>query len=555
LGRRLGESTIQGKMNKLIAFVIFHLSFVILCASTNAQWGGAEAQRLTYNHSRNYGTQLYIDESNKLFLFHHQYRCDPEVQPCRDTMLLITKEEGEEWSQPEKVGNLDFEVVGYSRYLSYDPNKGVTHILYSTYPGNSVDDTLYYTNSNTPDWEVSKVDSLPGAGPSARYEWVCMDFDTSGNVHLVWNLRFDSLSANWYRVMYANNSTGQWTKQQVSEPMWLGGMKTATAHLAVQENGAAHIAYHDAAYCDLECVAFYATNDTLNGDTWTIDTLPKPSRPLWSYSPRAMDVDVNDRVHLITGGCTEEYCIEEGRYRRFYYYKDPGESIWHGPEQIPDTAFGFTLSITQLRVDEYGLPYASYLTFSNEVYFTERKQGSWQVPYELVGWHEGPDSLGVDDFSFVLDSEGHGHGAFDGLDVRHAFDNDSMEVYFLSCSNSAVDTWPEASPSHFRLSQNYPNPFNSFTSIQYTASSRQNHPVHTTLKIYNILGKEVRELVNTNQSTGSYSISWDGKDNLAKEVASGLYFYQLTVREAHPPEQSRGKAGDYRETKKLVLIK
>jgi hypothetical protein len=83
-----------------------------------------------------------------------------------------------------------------------------------------------------------------------------MDFDTSGNVHLVWNLRFDSLSANWYRVMYANNSTGQWTKQQVSEPMWLGGMKTATAHLAVQENGAAHIAYHDAAYCDLECVAF-----------------------------------------------------------------------------------------------------------------------------------------------------------------------------------------------------------------------------------------------------------------------------------------------------------
>ncbi|MGB3092594.1 MAG: FlgD immunoglobulin-like domain containing protein, partial [Candidatus Zixiibacteriota bacterium] len=84
--------------------------------------------------------------------------------------------------------------------------------------------------------------------------------------------------------------------------------------------------------------------------------------------------------------------------------------------------------------------------------------------------------------------------------------------------------------------------FNSVTSIQYTVSSRQNHPVHTTLKIYNTLGKEVRELVNTNRSTGSYSISWDGKNNAGKEVASGIYFYQLTTV-------------NHKQTKRMIMLK
>jgi flagellar hook assembly protein FlgD len=76
-----------------------------------------------------------------------------------------------------------------------------------------------------------------------------------------------------------------------------------------------------------------------------------------------------------------------------------------------------------------------------------------------------------------------------------------------------------------------------------------------TLKIYDILGREVTELVNHSQKPGRYKVTWDGKNNQRKEVASGIYFYQLTVRPAHRPEQSRGRAGNFTETKKLVVIK
>ena len=65
---------------------------------------------------------------------------------------------------------------------------------------------------------------------------------------------------------------------------------------------------------------------------------------------------------------------------------------------------------------------------------------------------------------------------------------------------------------------------------------------YTTLKIYNILGKQVRTLVHEPKGAGSYKVFWDGKDETGKAVASGIYFYQLT-------------AGDYKQTKKMTLIR
>jgi hypothetical protein len=88
-------------------------------------------------------------------------------------------------------------------------------------------------------------------------------------------------------------------------------------------------------------------------------------------------------------------------------------------------------------------------------------------------------------------------------------------------------------PKKFSLSQNYPNPFNPSTVINFTLPSNS----FVTLKIYNLLGKEVATLVNGTKGMGNYSVEWN-----ASQCASGMYFYKL-------------QAGNYTATKKLILLK
>lgn len=88
-------------------------------------------------------------------------------------------------------------------------------------------------------------------------------------------------------------------------------------------------------------------------------------------------------------------------------------------------------------------------------------------------------------------------------------------------------------PSQFNLAQNYPNPFNPNTTIKYAISN----PQLVTLKVYDVLGKEVITLVNQMQSGGDYEVEFN-----AEELGSGVYYYQLT-------------AGEFVSTKKMILIK
>ena len=96
-------------------------------------------------------------------------------------------------------------------------------------------------------------------------------------------------------------------------------------------------------------------------------------------------------------------------------------------------------------------------------------------------------------------------------------------------------------PSEYGLFQNSPNPFNPTTSIQYSVVSDQSRP-HVTLKIYNILGQEVRSLVDEPKDAGYYNVTWDGKDSDGREVGSGVYFCRL-------------KAGDFAAARRMILMK
>jgi len=97
-------------------------------------------------------------------------------------------------------------------------------------------------------------------------------------------------------------------------------------------------------------------------------------------------------------------------------------------------------------------------------------------------------------------------------------------------------------PKEIALFQNYPNPFNVTTLIRYHLSAVRGQPTAVTLKVYNLLGREVITLVDKKQKPGKYEVSWDGRNRSAEEVASGIYFYRLSAR-------------DFHRVRKLVILK
>ncbi len=97
---------------------------------------------------------------------------------------------------------------------------------------------------------------------------------------------------------------------------------------------------------------------------------------------------------------------------------------------------------------------------------------------------------------------------------------------------------------NYELSQNYPNPFNPMTTIKYSIANVETGYIPSVqLKVYDILGSEIITLVNKEQAQGNYEIDFDGS-----ELSSGIYFYRLQV-------YTPGRAGDFVETKKMILLK
>ena len=110
-----------------------------------------------------------------------------------------------------------------------------------------------------------------------------------------------------------------------------------------------------------------------------------------------------------------------------------------------------------------------------------------------------------------------------------------IEDYSINISGgiTGIQNYDNLIPKIFSLSQNYPNPFNPSTTISYQIPV----PGKVTLKIYDILGREVTTLVNKEQKAGNYKVNFD-----ASRLASGVYFYRIT-------------AGQFVSVKKMILMK
>ena len=93
-------------------------------------------------------------------------------------------------------------------------------------------------------------------------------------------------------------------------------------------------------------------------------------------------------------------------------------------------------------------------------------------------------------------------------------------------------------PDHYGLNRNMPNPFNPSTAIGYQLPEAG----LVRLAIYNLLGQEVRVLVDERKEAGSFTATWDGNDELGRRVATGVYLYRI-------------QAGDFSASKRMLLLK
>ncbi|HTY58526.1 MAG TPA: alpha-amylase family glycosyl hydrolase [Bacteroidota bacterium] len=162
------------------------------------------------------------------------------------------------------------------------------------------------------------------------------------------------------------------------------------------------------------------------------------------------------------------------------------------------------------------------------------------VPAQFVGLSDGTPYVATDLYNNNATRQVLFTGGVDTLNVSlpaygsavYVIDNVAHTLVLPSLTSIAQGGTPGV-PRHFALEQNYPNPFNPATTITYEIRTAG----EVTLKVYDLLGREVATLANGYQSAGTYTASFD-----ASRLSSGVYFYRL-------------QSGSFVNTKKMVLAK
>lgn len=174
---------------------------------------------------------------------------------------------------------------------------------------------------------------------------------------------------------------------------------------------------------------------------------------------------------------------------------------------------------------------------------TKVLSGSSAEDFYLIKTNSLGDTLWTKTYAFDASSNDFGRFGCTTLDGGYVitgwtglFNSDIYLVKTDSQGNLGavgIEEFPIKRPTHLQLFQNYPNPFNLITIINYQIQIES----WVTLKIYNILGQEVKTLVDEEKKPGRYEVRFD-----SSKLSSGLYIYQL-------------KAGEFTNSKKLLLLK
>ncbi len=220
--------------------------------------------------------------------------------------------------------------------------------------------------------------------------------------------------------------------------------------------------------------------------------------------------------------------ISEQYPKGFYKSTDNG-SHWEnlGNGFIRNHAKIMSLALRRKEIPN-GIYVSGFLYNQNE--YNPKTDKVWGIFYSSDGgynWeHKGLDSLYIESVELSSDENTLYAGVFS------SFGQSPSGLYKLDLTTDVLDDVLKI-PLQFSLMHNYPNPFNPSTQITFSVLKATD----VTLKVYDILGREVAVLVNERKQAGEYNVTWN-----AEGVPSGVYFYRIV-------------AGDFIETKKMVVVR
>jgi len=216
-------------------------------------------------------------------------------------------------------------------------------------------------------------------------------------------------------------------------------------------------------------------------------------------------------------------------------YNNNGDTLWinrynpaHNSNDVPSAIVSDKYGNTYLTgASDSGL-FAKMITIK----YSPAGVRDWIAYYNNSNpftWHSGA--------KIIADTSGSLYVS--GRSQNNIGDVDIVTIKYSALTN--LSTAPGSVPNQFRLYQNYSNPFNPVTHLEFWIPDLG----FVSLKVYDLLGKEVKTLVNEIKPAGIYSVEFDGSD-----LPSGIYYYKLVVSLSNPIE-----SGNFTQVRKMILVK
>lgn len=378
-------------------------------------------------------------------------------------------------------------------------------------------------------------------GANLENEEANVAVSTDGKIFIVWNTHSEPDGDEWILCINSDDAGSTWsTPDTLSSPDGLIGnssIEAARVNLARGSNGKMVASWFESDDAGIreDILMNQFDGSQWSGEMFVSDTTTTNNRYAWGA------LDASDNIYIVwrpfVKGSTVSFLLMK--------HKAWNDTTW---PTASDTVVspGSIVARPTMVIDDNDNLFVAYQRDipADTIYSMDE--------IALVASTDGGATWSD---QFTLSRADH-DGGYQGMDARvtssgidlawresyfiNQNDPDSLAIVYghVDLSIVGLEESQNQVVEKFYLAQNYPNPFNPTTQIKYSIKELGNYE----LTVYNMLGEKIRTLVSSKLSPGTYSVDWEGKNELGTTVASGIYFYRLNGE-------------NLSITKKMVLIR